>query len=110
MNPLLPTAGALILSTLLYPMGAAAQGNSEGKGKPAKDSRGDETRGQELVAAGISLLQARELVRRHGFTAGKPLPPGIRKNLARGKPLPPGIARTRNLSDPLLRDLPYEVL
>jgi hypothetical protein len=56
------------------------------------------------------MTMASELVRRHGFTAGKPLPPGIRKNLARGKLLPPGIARTRNLSDPLLRDLPYEVL
>ena len=26
---------------------------------------------------------------------GKPLPPGIAKNLARGKPLPPGIAKQR---------------
>jgi hypothetical protein len=36
---------------------------------------------------------------------GKPLPPGIAKNLERGKPLPPGIARQR-LPDSLLRQLP----
>jgi hypothetical protein len=29
------------------------------------------------------------------LTGGKPLPPGIRKNLARGKPMPPGIQKTR---------------
>lgn len=40
-----------------------------------------------------------------GKPAGKPLPPGIAKNLARGKPLPPGIARQR-LPDDLIRRLP----
>ncbi|WP_207480274.1 anti-virulence regulator CigR family protein [Arenibaculum pallidiluteum] len=35
----------------------------------------------------------------------KPLPPGIRKNLARGKPLPPGIAR-QSVPQPLLVRLP----
>lgn len=35
----------------------------------------------------------------------KPLPPGIRKNLARGKPLPPGIAR-QAVPQPLLARLP----
>ncbi len=37
--------------------------------------------------------------------AGKPLPPGIARNLARGKPLPPGIAKQR-LPDDLVRRLP----
>ncbi|NJD30600.1 MAG: hypothetical protein FIB04_01775 [Gammaproteobacteria bacterium] len=36
---------------------------------------------------------------------GKPLPPGIAKNLARGKPLPPGIAR-QQLPPDLVRQLP----
>jgi len=43
----------------------------------------------------------------------KPLPPGIRKNLARGKPLPPGIAK-KTLAPDLVRLLPprsgYEVV
>lgn len=43
----------------------------------------------------------------------KPLPPGIRKKLARGKPLPPGIAK-KTLPPELLRVLPersgYEVV
>lgn len=36
---------------------------------------------------------------------GKPLPPGIARNLACGKPLPPGIAKQR-LPDELVRQLP----
>jgi hypothetical protein len=36
---------------------------------------------------------------------GKPLPPGIAKNLARGKPLPPGIAK-QQLPGDLMRQLP----
>ena len=35
----------------------------------------------------------------------RPLPPGIRKNLARGKPLPPGIAR-QAVPRPVLARLP----
>jgi hypothetical protein len=36
---------------------------------------------------------------------GKPLPPGVARNLARGKPLPPGIAK-RSLPGDLDRRLP----
>ncbi|MCJ7453249.1 MAG: anti-virulence regulator CigR family protein [Steroidobacteraceae bacterium] len=36
---------------------------------------------------------------------GKPLPPGIARNLARGKPLPPGIAK-QQLPQDLVRQLP----
>jgi hypothetical protein len=43
--------------------------------------------------------------RKHDKQQGKPLPPGIAKNLARGKPLPPGIAMNR-LPDDLVRSLP----
>ena len=48
-----------------------------------------------LVSAGISFGDARRLAIDEGLTGMKPLPPGIRKNLARGKPMPPGIAKTR---------------
>ena len=47
------------------------------------------------VSAGISFGDARRLAVDQGLTGMKPLPPGIRKNLARGKPMPPGIAKTR---------------
>ena len=40
-----------------------------------------------------------------GKQKGKPLPPGIARNLARGKPLPPGIAR-QSLPGDLVRQLP----
>jgi hypothetical protein len=47
------------------------------------------------VTAGISFGEARRLAVDSGLTGYKPLPPGIRKNMARGKPMPPGIAKTR---------------
>ena len=47
------------------------------------------------ISAGITTREARQLAAQHGLTGLKPLPPGIRKNLARGKPLPPGIEKTR---------------
>lgn len=40
-----------------------------------------------------------------GNKTGKPLPPGIAKNLARGKPLPPGIAK-QALPNALIVQLP----
>ncbi|MEJ8568653.1 anti-virulence regulator CigR family protein [Elongatibacter sediminis] len=57
------------------------------------------------ISAGITLGDARQLAEAHGLTGAKPLPPGIRKNLARGKPLPPGIARTR-VPDAFVAELP----
>ena len=47
------------------------------------------------VSAGITIGDARRLASRYGVTGCKPIPPGIRKNLARGKPMPPGIQKTR---------------
>jgi Ni/Co efflux regulator RcnB len=48
----------------------------------------------ELRRAGVTVYEARDWAHRSevDFRGYKPLPPGIRKNLARGKPLPPGIA------------------
>jgi Ni/Co efflux regulator RcnB len=58
-----------------------------------------------LASAGISRGDARKLASQHGLTGSKPLPPGIRKNMARGKPMPPGIQKTR-MSDSFLGQLP----
>jgi Ni/Co efflux regulator RcnB len=58
-----------------------------------------------LVTAGISIGDARKLATQHGLTGSKPLPPGIRKNMARGKPMPPGIQKTR-MPDSFLGELP----
>ena len=44
----------------------------------------------------------RDYFRAHRIT-GKPLPPGIARNLVRGKPLPPGITRTRVPEEILVR-------
>jgi hypothetical protein len=51
--------------------------------------------GLNLVSGLISQGEARDIARSVGATGYKPLPNGIRKNLARGKPLPPGIAKSR---------------
>ena len=77
--------------------------NKAGKGKP--DSSGVSLSGSAdvsfnvgdhgFVTAGISFGEARDLAVKNGMTGQKPLPPGIRKNLARGKPMPPGIAKSR---------------
>lgn len=59
-----------------------------------------------MVSAGISIGDARKLASEYQLTGGKPLPPGIRKNLARGKPMPPGIQKTR-MPDSFISQLPY---
>lgn len=58
-----------------------------------------------LSSAGISVTDARQLVRQYQISGGRQLPPGIRKQLARGKPLPPGIAKKVTQPD-LLASLP----
>ena len=58
-----------------------------------------------LSFAGISVLDARQLVRHYQVSGGRQLPPGIRKQLARGKPLPPGIEKKVGQSE-FLASLP----
>ena len=84
---------ASILVVALIPTTLTALEPPQGKGKP--DKAKNET--IAVVSAGISLgyEDAREFAVASGLTGYKPLPPGIRKNLARGKPMPPGIAKTR---------------
>jgi hypothetical protein len=54
---------------------------------------------------GIRFEQARSLTVQDGYTGYKPVPPAIRKNVARGKPLPPGTAK-KAAPPALLRQLP----
>lgn len=70
----------------------------KGKGKNKQHTEESTTTGTSagvLVTAGITAAMAHQVARDSGVQMGghKPLPPGIRKNLARGKPLPPGIAK-----------------
>jgi hypothetical protein len=55
--------------------------------------------------AGISHKDAKRYAKQYKFYGYKPLPPGIRKNMARGKPIPPGLAYNR-LPAPYLATLP----
>lgn len=59
-----------------------------------------------MITAGISIGDARNLASSHGISGGKPLPPGIRKNLARGKPMPPGIQKSR-MPGSFIDELPH---
>jgi len=83
----------------------------EGKpAKPHKESGSDASvsdHGIELSLSLISVADARSIAVSEGVTGYKPLPPGIRKNLARGKPMPPGIAKTR-MPDGMLGRLPVQ--
>ena len=46
-----------------------------------------------VVLPGEAKVEIRDYYASHPVPQARPLPPGIRKNLARGKPLPPGIAK-----------------
>lgn len=88
--PLLCCLGALTASVAAEP--------PEGKGRNRHQDKHEQVErngGGVLVSAGITIEIARQYAVDSGFSQRgyKPLPPGIRKNLARGKPLPPGIAR-----------------
>jgi len=86
----------------------AVQAQRNGKGNQA---------GVTVQAQVVFSTREREEIRsffsEHPPEDAKPLPPGIRKNLARGKPLPPGIAK-KTLPPRLAGTLPerpgYEVV
>lgn len=61
------------------------------KHQPESEARFDSD--GRLVSSGLSFGMAREWAQTDHLVGYTPLPPGIRKNLARGKPLPPGIAK-----------------
>lgn len=76
-------------------------------GKPDKNDYAELELGLELGVSLISASDARALAVDTQATGYKPLPKGIRKNLARGKPMPPGIAKTR-MPGTLLGRLPEQ--
>ena len=104
------TVGCIVfLLPVTLPVGALAQGNSN----QAKEKKEKKEHPQEKGESGISVdfridfdsKEAHRWAKEYGLSGQKPLPPGIRKNLARGKPLPPGLAK-RDLSGPFLGKLP----
>ncbi len=71
------------------------QGNSKDNGNSQKGNSKNKDNQHEMHYAGINQKDAKQYAKHHHVGGYKPLPPGIRKNLARGKPIPPGIAMTR---------------
>lgn len=77
--------------------GKGPGGGDRGHGPQVDHGRGGQSKA-EKGGGGRSRLSQREIVVVHHYFNNyhvdyAPLPPGIRKKLARGKPLPPGIAR-----------------
>lgn len=72
--------------------------------------RGKAKRAQASASPGFTVAERDLVVRYYADhpTAGKRLPPGIAKKLARGKPLPPGLAK-RALPEELATQLPRRV-
>ena len=84
----LRTLGIALVTLVLAHAGVEAQerGN-RGRSVPTVDAQ---------VSIGVDVANSiRAFYADRPASGLKPLPPGIRKNLARGKPLPPGIAKTR---------------
>lgn len=69
--------------------GKAYEGSKHDKGKSDHDA------GDILQRAIIDRVLLDRYGKKYQVGGYKPLPPGIRKNMARGKPIPPGIAKTR---------------
>lgn len=67
--------------------------HGKGKGKHGGGDAASTDSPGVTISLGISFDQARRIAVDVGASGYKPLPPGIRKNLARGKALPPGIAK-----------------
>lgn len=105
---------AALISVMSFSVSTLQADPPANKGKPGKANSQESTDTQDfrfganlsvMVNAGISIGDARTLAAEYKLGGAKPLPPGIRKNLARGKPLPPGIQKTR-LPDSFISQLP----
>ena len=107
---------AAVAAGLAFGTAQAAKPEGKGKPEPSQNAKGNSGKsddkgghedhagksdgrkghdGKDLRYAGISHDQVRRYAEQYRVGGAKPLPPGIRKNLARGKPIPPGIAMTR---------------
>jgi hypothetical protein len=106
---------ALVGLPILWVMAVApvAPALGQGNSNQAKEKKEKKEHSQDKGESGISVdfkidfnsKDAQRWAKEYGLSGQKPLPPGIRKNLARGKPLPPGIAK-RDLSGPFVGKLP----
>jgi len=89
---------ALLTVTLAFPKDAMGQGRGHGNSQAAVS-----TSSSAFTAAVSISLGDRDIIRQfyseHTRGGLKALPPGIRRNLERGKPLPPGIAKQVAPSD-----------
>lgn len=88
------------------PKNKGKSGKAKSEQKADKDNFSVDIGLSGMITAGISFGDARQLASSHGLTGSKPLPPGIRKNLARGKPMPPGIQKTR-MPGSFINELPH---
>jgi hypothetical protein len=82
----------LALPGLAFAQARPEKGGSKTEAKGDPKSQGDGELTLEFMI-GFSEKAARSLAVEYELVGQKPLPRGIRKNLARGKPLPPGIAK-----------------
>lgn len=97
----------LIILTLLLVAATAYSDPPPGQGKPGKAGAAKSAVDRSgAISIDISIGEVRHLALEFGLTGHKPLPPGIRKNLAQGKPMPPGIAMTR-MPEGFLARLPH---
>ena len=92
---------------LADPGNGKGQGNGKGNGQGGHGK--DHSKGKGGAGHGPSVDRASVLSvlggSRDYWSPRSALPPGIQKNLARGKPLPPGIAK--QIDPALARQLPY---
>lgn len=84
------SAMGLILA--LASTSASAQPPAHAKGNKAEKSS-HQQQDHQSISIEESVIRSIFRDQRSYLEPAKPLPPGIRKNLARGKPLPPGIAK-----------------
>lgn len=100
-----------VLAAGMLAFTAGALGDKDNKMKPGKGPDKASSRADVHADIGVTVAitagDARDLAKNFGLTAQKPLPPGIRKQLARGKPLPPGIARSRGIPQSMAESLPH---
>ena len=95
-----------LISSLALAVSSLQAAPPEGKGKNKDSNTVNVDLGlSATISAGISIGDARILASNHRITGGKPLPPGIKKNMARGKPMPPGIQKTR-MPESFINELP----
>lgn len=114
MRQILRTTGIFIFCVGLLPLTLSGLEQSQGKSKQdkgkgkAKAEKREQHEGHEFSLEFL-LEFSTETARRYAveshLVGSKPLPPGIRKNVARGKPIPPGIAK-REIPAEFLKKLP----